>query len=267
QTCRASIQTEPTMRAMMLKEGLQTYPQEEVLMTLSRPIFRLKAEAKRLARAESIPHHEALDRIARQEGFQSWSLLAGHSGTEPSVNLMDQLTPGEIILIAARPGHGKTLLALSVLAQAAEAGRPTVFFSLEWTEDTVRDSDLRAGGDPKTAQHRLQIDVSEEISAEHIAKRLETMPRGTVAAIDYLQLLDQRRETPPLSKQVADLRAAAERTGTTILCLSQIARSFEASDKPLPDLSDIRLPNPVDLGLFSKACFLHDGQMELRKVA
>jgi len=38
-----------------------------------------------------------------------------------------------------------------------------------------------------------------------------------------------------------------------------IDRAFEMSGKPLPDLSDIRLPNPVDLGRFTRTCFLHDG--------
>ena len=45
-------------------------------MKLSAPLYYLKRKAKLFSRAENIPLHEALDRIARQEGFGGWSLLA-----------------------------------------------------------------------------------------------------------------------------------------------------------------------------------------------
>ncbi len=43
--------------------------------------------------------------------------------------------------------------------------------------------------------------------------------------------------------------------------IAQIDRSFEVARKPLPDIGDIRLPNPLDLQLFDKACFLNNGKM------
>ena len=45
-------------------------------MKLSAPIHHLKRKAKLLSREEKIPLHEALDRVAAQEGFDGWSLLA-----------------------------------------------------------------------------------------------------------------------------------------------------------------------------------------------
>ena len=45
-------------------------------MKLSAPLYHLKRKAKLLSRAENIPLHEALDRVARQQGFSAWSLLA-----------------------------------------------------------------------------------------------------------------------------------------------------------------------------------------------
>jgi len=45
-------------------------------MRLSVPIYQLKRRAKILARDEKIALHEALDRIAREEGFPSWGLLS-----------------------------------------------------------------------------------------------------------------------------------------------------------------------------------------------
>lgn len=50
----------------------------------SSQIDRFKREAKKLARELSIPHTEALNRIAIQQGFKNWSLLAKHSEGEPA---------------------------------------------------------------------------------------------------------------------------------------------------------------------------------------
>jgi hypothetical protein len=50
-------------------------------MKLSAPLYHLKRKAKLLSRAENIPLHEALDRVARQEGFRAWGLARGpHDG-------------------------------------------------------------------------------------------------------------------------------------------------------------------------------------------
>jgi hypothetical protein len=57
---------------------------ETVVMTTSisaAQAEQLRRNAKRLSRTLSIPHNEALDRIAAQHGFKNWSLLAKHSAT------------------------------------------------------------------------------------------------------------------------------------------------------------------------------------------
>ena len=79
--------------------------------------------------------------------------------------------------------------------------------------------------------------------------------------IDYLQLLDQRRETPELMVQVLALKSFAKERGLILVFISQIERSYDPSAKPCPDLGDVRLPNPLDLKLFDKTCFLNDGEV------
>ena len=49
-------------------------------MKLSAPVYHLKRQARLLSRQRKVPLHEALDRIAAQEGFASWSLLASKAG-------------------------------------------------------------------------------------------------------------------------------------------------------------------------------------------
>src|SRR5262249_43418148 len=105
------------------------------------------------------------------------------------------------------------------------------------------------------------------ISADFIIRHLSGAKRGTVAVIDYLQLLDQQRSKPALSEQVVALGEFARETGVAFGFLSQIDRSFDPEKKRLPDIRDIRLPNLVDLGLFTKACFLHGGEAQLQDVA
>ncbi|SDA82151.1 DnaB-like helicase C terminal domain-containing protein [Mesorhizobium qingshengii] len=89
-------------------------------------------------------------------------------------------------------------------------------------------------------------------------------PRGTLVVIDYLQLLDQKRENPDLMAQVRTLKAFARDRGLILVFISQIDRSYNPATKPCPDIGDVRLPNPLDLSLFNKTCFLNKGEIRFQ---
>lgn len=92
-------------------------------MKLSAPIFRLKRQARLLARDAGIPLNQALDRVAREEGFQSWSLLATrYTGSRPACRMLERLEPGDLVLLGARPGHGKTMTSLELIVEAIRSG-------------------------------------------------------------------------------------------------------------------------------------------------
>ncbi len=237
-------------------------------MRLSAPIYQLKRRARLLARDEKIALHDALDRIARTEGFATWSLLSSRlSMHTPSKAILSRLADGDLLLLGARPGHGKTRLGLQLLLDAVREGRKALFFTLEYTrqetEGHIRSLDAGACG----LGDKLEIVTSDEISADYIIHHLSGSARGTIAIIDYLQILDQQRSKPALADQMMALRDFARETGVVLGFISQIERSFDAATKPMPDIGDIRLPNPVDPGLFSKACFLHNGQVRLQDMA
>lgn len=235
-------------------------------MNLSAPVFRLKRKARQLARRKKIPLHEALDRVASMEGFRNWAHLSSHFGQKgPEAALFDVLEPGEMLVLAARPGQGKTVLGLQLLVEAASRGNAAAFFSTECTLLEVRDTLFETGANKK-AVATIEISLPDTLSAETVIACLANAPEGATAVIDYLQVLDQQRAAPELADQVAMLKGFASDRGVRLVFLSQVHRSFDPADKPLPELTDIRLTNPVDLSLFDKGCFLHDGELALRPI-
>lgn len=236
-------------------------------MKLSAPIYHLKRKAKLLSRAENIPLHEALDRIAFQEGYNGWSLLAAKlSASRPAGKLFAQLKPGDLVLVGARPGQGKTLMSLELAMEAMKSGCRAVFFTLEYTEKEVLDRFQAIGAEYAQFDGLFEFDCSDAISADYIMETLASAPRGTVVVVDYLQLLDQKRENPALAVQVRALKSFARDRGLIIVFISQIDRSYDPSKKPLPDARDVRLPNPLDLRLFNKTCFLNKGEVQFQAV-
>lgn len=235
-------------------------------MHLSAPLYRLKREARLLSRRDALPLHAALDRIAEREGFRSWSLLARRaSERSPAAQLYPRLSPGDMLLVGARPGEGKTLLALELGVEAMKAGHRASVFTLEYVEREV-EARLEQLGAQGALKNLLALDCSDGICSARIVERLEGCVSGTLAVIDYLQILDQRRDTPDLETQMRDLSAFARRSGAILVFVSQIDRSYDPAKKPLPDLSDIRLPNPLDLRVFSKTCFLNAGEVRFADV-
>lgn len=233
-------------------------------MKLCAPIYSLKRQAKVLSREEKIPLHEALDRIASREGFAAWSLLAAkHAETSPAERMYSQLHPGDLVLLGARPGQGKTLLALELAARAMMSGHQSVFFSLEYTDKDCLDRFQAIGVDLARFAGLFEFDGSDGICANHIVKRLATANRGTLAVIDYLQLLDQKREHPELTVQVRALRSFAKENGHIMVFIAQVDRSYDPVAKQMPDKDDVRLPNPLELELFDKMCFVHDGEITI----
>ena len=97
--------------------------------------------------------------------------------------------------------------------------------------------------------------------------RLASAPPNTLVVIDYLQLLDQKRENPDLMHQVQQLRSFARERQLIILCLSQIDRRYDSTNRSCPGIDDVRLPNPLDLSLFDKTCFLHQDTMQIASSA
>ncbi|MEH6545962.1 MAG: DNA helicase [Sneathiella sp.] len=234
-------------------------------MKLSAPLHVLKQRAKENKRAQSIPLSAALNAIAKAEGFASWSLLQSKmkdNTAKLAAEHLASLHPGDLVLIGARPGLGKTTLALELLLQARRQDQPCFFFSLEYRRPEIQEKLSALDGTYVSGDPNLLIDVSEKISASYIIEQTERrIQPGSLIAIDYLQLLDQQRQKPALQTQVNTLKEFAKSTGCVVIFISQIDRSFNPEAGPPPGKQDIRLPNPLDLNLFNKTIFAKDQQV------
>lgn len=233
-------------------------------MKLSAPIYILKQQAKALSQRDRLRLHAALDKVAVREGFNAWSHLASvWQRTDTSRSLYEQLRPGDLLLVGSRPGQGKTLLSIGLAVEAMERGNRAAFFTLEYTAAEVENLFGMVGRSQVDFKGQWILDTSEDISAGHISERLVCEPPGTLVVVDYLQLLDQRRDKPTLDVQVRDLKVLAQKSQSIVICLSQIAREYTLSSRTCPSLKDVRMPNPLDLSIFDKACFIQDGKMQL----
>lgn len=235
-------------------------------MKLSAPIYQLKRQAKLLARKNKVPLHEALNSVAIKDGFKNWSQLASnYSSTSPASKILDSLQTGDMLLLGARPGQGKTLLGMEIAHLASTHGRIGLFFTLDYNENDVLDRLDEFDTNHKMDSQSVIIDTSDDICADYIIEKLNNNNKNQIAVIDYLQLLDQKRSNPDLETQVSKLKSFTKAKGWIIIIISQVDRSFEMKGSRMPSLCDIRLPNPIDLRIFEKTCFLHEGEIQIKQ--
>ena len=238
------------------------------MTTFSVPIYQLKRLAKAMSRDEGIALNQALDRVAQHEGFARWSLLAARAAmATPADSMLKELRAGELVLVGARPGQGKTRLCLELAIAAMRRGASSYFFSLDYTEADMLAAFATAGEDPLAFNDRFVFDDSDEICAPYITARLTQARSDSLVVIDYLQILDQRRDNPALEEQVLSLKTFAAERGLIMLVISQIDRRFESNGEGLPQITDVRLPNPLNLRHFSRTCFINAGVVVLSEVA
>jgi replicative DNA helicase len=185
-----------------------------------------------------------------------------NSLTQEASSLFARLSPGDLMILGARPRQGKTQLGIGLTVEAMKSGRQGAFFTLESSAADVLDLFKSIGEDPAEFSNVFKFDASDKINAEHIMTELSDMPAGTMVVIDYLQLLDQKRENPELTTQVSELKSFAAERGLIMVFLSQIDRSYVSTAGECPSLDDVRLPNPLDLTLFNKACFLSNKEIQ-----
>lgn len=204
-------------------------------------------------------------------------LLGVPTGFKELDNLLAGMRGGDLIILAARPGVGKTSLALNIAINAARAGTTIAFFSLEMpaaqltnrilsSEASVENSKMRKG-DLSEADWKSLIDACSQLNelefyiddtpglnlTELRAKarrQLHNVEKGIIV-IDYLQLM-QAKGTGQSDRWVAvgeisrGLKMLAKELGVPILALSQLSRAVETRKEKRPMLSDLRESGSIE---------------------
>lgn len=182
-----------------------------------------------------------------------------------------RLRPGELVVIAGRPSHGKTQFAINLARQAAEVA-PVWFFSLETSARTLADRflGLEMGLPLREIRDRARRDSGWILGQEgHVAK-LKNLPiwivdkpaitTAEIAAychrarrttglglviVDYLTLLGDSR-LPAWSRDeyvgllATRMQDLARRLDVSVICLSQLSRAVEHRADKRPTLADLR---------------------------
>jgi replicative DNA helicase len=221
------------------------------------------------------------DRITRLE------YLHNHRGAIIGVPTgfgdLDQMTGGlqrsDLIILAARPGIGKTSLAMNMAANAALRHMQHVaVFSLEMSKEQLGDRLLstEAGVDQqrmrtgwieedewgriveasdRIAEASLWIDDTAGITPTQMrtkARRLQATMCVDLIIVDYLQLMrtgsskKYENRVQEVSEISRSLKGLARELNVPVLALSQLSRSVESRAVKVPQLSDLRESGSIE---------------------
>jgi replicative DNA helicase len=216
------------------------------------------------------PVFDNLDRLFSQRGDRTGITSGFRDIDEHTAGFQ----PGNLIILAARPGMGKTSFALTMTAEAARIDRkPIAFFSLEMTNEelvqrllassarldsqklkrgNIHDNEWTVLSEAMSQLSMLPIylDDSAAVTVTEIrsrARRLKASSNGLGAIfIDYLQLvrpgqlLKGATRNEELSEICRMLKATAKDLEVPIIACAQLNRAVEARQDKRPMLSDLR---------------------------
>lgn len=222
--------------------------------------------------------------IQAKKKIEEISNKEGLSGIPSGFDKLDRLTsgwqPSDLIIVAARPGMGKTALTLSMARNiAVNSEIPVAFFSLEMSsvqlitrlissETGLSSEKLRTGRLEKHEWEQLNVKVKSLEKAPLFiddtpslsifdlrakARRLSSQHGIKLIVIDYLQLMtaggsqkggNREQEISAISR---NLKALAKELNVPVIALSQLSRAVETrGGSKRPILSDLRESGAIE---------------------
>lgn len=187
------------------------------------------------------------------------------------------LKAGELVVVAGRPGMGKSAFAVNLATHNALAGKRVLFLNLEMTAESIYQRAvaslagvplrwLRSPGDEDDSCWNrvgeavaalngasLGIDDTPSLSGEQIVARIrrenQRKPLDLVV-IDHLHLIPlpgKTRETVEIGHVTRDLKALAKTIGAPIVLLSQLNRSVDGrAGNKRPLMADLRESGSIE---------------------
>ena len=220
---------------------------------------------------------EVLDRLGEMSESENHlpGLSTGMSAVDQKIT---GLNKSDLILLAARPGMGKTSFALNVALNVAKAVHKTVaVFSLEMSreqlatrllasEALVENNRLKTGALRETDWEKIagaatilnkvdiRIDDNPMLSVADMNAKCRRLDDLGLVVIDYLQLMtsaggkgyageNRQQVVSDISRM---LKIMAKELNVPVICLSQLSRASEKRDDKRPMLSDLRESGAIE---------------------
>jgi replicative DNA helicase len=238
-------------------------------------IFEIREgrETSRLHRIDSIlvGIYDKLQRLSGEDRDSYTGVPSGFSGVD---RIITGLNRSDLILVAARPGMGKSAFARNIATHvAAKTKKKTVFFSLEMSNEQlvervlsgdalVRGDKMRTGeldshdwvriaySARNLAAMPLYFDDTAGITVPEIKARLRRVKDLGVVFIDYLQLMGSasrsENRVQVVSEMTRSLKIMAKDLNVPVIVLSQLNRGPESRTDKRPLLSDLRESGSVE---------------------
>ena len=223
-------------------------------------------------------HQEMLNKI--QEENKNNSNNKDITGVPSGFEALDKLTNGfqksDLIITAGRPGMGKTAFGLSVLLNAAQAGKHCAFFSLEMSSEQlvkrlisavahIGQKTLRTGNFTSEEIEKylaannvldklpIYLDDTPFITVNQIkakCRKLYNAGELDIIFVDYLQIMGYSKHLQNREQQISEisrsLKAMAKEFNVPVIALAQVNRNVEKSDNKRPRLSDLRESGAIE---------------------
>ena len=227
-------------------------------------------------------------------------LSTGLSAVDAKIN---GLNKSDLLLLAARPGMGKTSMALNVaLSAARESGKTVAIFSLEMSKEqlvtrliaseglventrlvtgNLRESDWQRIAEAASSLSRMDIRIDDNplLTVADMNAKCRRLDNLGLVVIDYLQLMtsaggkgysgeNRQQAVSDISRM---LKIMAKELQVPVLCLSQLSRANEKREDKRPMLSDLResgaIEQDADIVLFLYRDDYYNSDSEKRNVA
>ena len=211
---------------------------------------------------------ETFDRLDKLNSEDKDKYKGLPTGIKELDNTITGLNRSDLIVLAARPGVGKTSLALNIARHVAvTAKRRVAFFSLEMgreqlasrllsTEALVEGTKLRSGDLSSTEWTRLieagdilrradiYIDDTSTLTVLEMKGKLRRLDHVDLVVVDYLQLMNGTRKSDnrvnEISEITRNLKVLAKELNVPVIALSQLRRPTERTKDHRPGLSELR---------------------------
>ena len=243
---------------------------------------------------------ERLAELTAAGGEKVPGLSTGFSAVDSKIN---GLNDSDLLLLAARPGMGKTSMALNVaLSAAKESGKTVAIFSLEMSREqlvtrliateglvestrlvtgNLRESDWVKIAEAASALSRtdIRIDDNPLLTVADMNAKCRRLDNLGLVVIDYLQLMtsaggkgysgeNRQQAVSDISRM---LKIMAKELQVPVLCLSQLSRANEKREDKRPMLSDLResgaIEQDADIVMFLYRDDYYNEDSEKRNIA